>query len=142
MMTFNDGGVIAYLNGMLARMTNMAPVMAEIGANQVHAIQERIIEEKRDPDGLAWAPWRPFTRNERETKGNAAQGLLWDTGTLLHSIIAQPGANGVVIGTSVPYAHDLQEGVGMAKRPFIGWSSEGKQVAEHFAVRYIEGLSA
>lgn len=142
MMTFNDGGVIAYMNGMLARMANMAPAMAEIGANQVHSIQERIIEGKADPDGIAWAPWRPFTRDQREGKGNAAQGLLWDTGALLHSIIAQPGANGVVIGTSVPYAHDLQEGVGMTRRPFIGWSEEGKQVAEHFAVRYIEGLPA
>lgn len=141
MMTFNDNGALVQLGGLLARMTNMQPVMTEIGAREVYSIQERIIETKEDPDGHAWAAWRPFTRSQREAKGNADKGLLWDSGTLLRSIAATPSHAGVIIGTSIPYANDLQFGVGMAPRPFIGWSEEGKSVAEHSVVRYLEGVN-
>lgn len=145
MMTFNDGGVIAYMNGMLARMAAMRPVMAEIGREQRNEIQDRILHGKQGPEGEYWAAWAPFTRHEREHKGNTSQGLLWDSGKLVNSIMADASNAGVIIGTSVPYAADLQYGTSgqraMAERPFIGWSAEGKQVAEHFVVRYLEGIA-
>lgn len=143
MLTLNDNGALAYLSGILARMADMQPVMHHIGDHMVNRIQTRLIEDKTDPDGHAWSVWRPFTREQREKKGNTGQGLLWDTGTLLHSIHARTGVNSVTISTDVPYAHELQYGrTDMAARPFIGWGGEDGEVAEHQVVRYLEGINA
>lgn len=145
MLTFNIDGAIAHVDGMLARMANMQPVMGRIGADQRNEVMDRILDAKHSPDGEAWAPWSPRRLMEREEKGNPSQGLLWDTGTLVHSILARDTAIGVEIGTDVPYAYDLQHGHDgfehMPPRPFLGWSAEGKQTAEHLVVRYLEGIN-
>ena len=78
---------------------------------------------------------------QRSLKGNEAQGLLWDTGTLLHSIRHQTDARSVAIGTDVPYALELQIGrSNMVARPFVGWESSGMEHAERLMVHYIEGV--
>lgn len=141
MMTINVDQAIADLGRIVARMADMQPALAVIGQHQIYRIQTRITDEKHDPDDLPWSPWAAFTREQREKKGNVPQGLLWDTGTLLHSIRAQVDLNSVAIGTDVPYAQELQAGRGnMPARPFVGWDDNGLQFAEHFIVKYLEGV--
>jgi phage gpG-like protein len=142
MLTFNIDGAIARVDGMLARMANMQPVMAQIGDEQASRIMLRIVQTKQDPDGNAWDAWKPSTQAHREAKGNAGQGLLWDEGTLLHSVTMAANPFGVTIGESTSYAGYLQDGTpNMAARPSVGWGAEDKVLAEHQVVRYLEGIN-
>ncbi len=146
MMTFDDGGAILRLGGILARMANMQPVMAEIGIDQRSEVQDRLIHGKEGPEHEHWDAWAPMTRAERQAKGNVPQGLLWDSGALIQSILSKPSGESVEIGTDIPYAADLQFGhpapQPMSGRPFLGWSEEGQLRAEHMVVRYLEGINA
>ena len=138
MMTMNASQVIADLQLIVHRMQDMAPVLSVIGERQRDAIETRIMTGKTDPDGERWAPWRPWRAAEREAKGNASQGLLWDTGDLLHSIIDSADQDSVAIGTAVSYADELQYGRrNMAPRPFIGWGREDEKEVDRLAVTYI-----
>jgi phage gpG-like protein len=98
------------------------------------------MDEKDDPEGRAWSEWQPSTREQRTRKGTAATGLLWDDGTLLHSIKVQAGLRQVTVGTDVPYAKHLQDGTRkMAARPFLGWSDETIEYAEHLIALHVQG---
>lgn len=142
MFAFNIDGVIAHVDGMLARMANMQPVMASIGDEQASRIMLRLMQTKQDPDGNAWDAWKPSTQAHREAKGNAHQGLLWDEGTLLHSVTMAAAPHSVVIGESAAHAIYLQDGTPkMAARPSVGWGAEDKALAEHQVVRYLEGIN-
>lgn len=143
MITTNIPQVIELLREMAVRMAAPLPAFSAIGHAETAVIRTRIEEGKTTPEGQAWAPWRPWTADEREAKGNADQGLLWDTGTLLNSIRSHTEAKGVSIGTDVPYADELQGGRGgrhpMVARPFIGWDQAGIERAERTMISYLEG---
>lgn len=142
MMTFDAVGAIGYLNGLMARMHNMQPVMAEIGEHQASRILQRILQSKVDPEAHSWAAWLPSTRDERAHKGNIGQGLLWDEGTLLHSIAVQAKAHEVTIGSTAKYAEFLQDGTPrMEARPFMGWVGEDTALAEMQIVKYLGGVA-
>lgn len=141
MIESNIAEVLLVLNGMSARMADMRPVMQRIGEYQGSKILLELMEQKEDPEGHAWAAWMPSTRSEREAKGNASLGLLWDRGDLLHSIKVQPGLQSVVIGSNSKYAGFLQDGTKkMVARPFLGWSDEDIEYTGHLVAQYIEGL--
>ena len=141
MITITATQAIADLNLILARLQNPRPALDAIGAAEAENIRVRIQEGKRSPDGVPWAEWTPFTRAEREAKGNTERGLLWDSGTLLDSIRHQSGAADVVIGTDVDYADELQDGrVGMRARPFVGWDADGIRHAEMTMMHFLEGM--
>src|SRR5262245_9272653 len=121
MMTIDARQALTELAAMLSRTTNMAPVLSAIGQMQRAKIQARIRDTKIDPDGGPWAPWAPATRAYREGKGNAGQGLLWDTGNLLNNIEVNADPMKVVIGTAVEYGLFLQSGTGrMPARAYMG----------------------
>ena len=128
---------------IIARM-NIEPFLAEVGAKETAAIQKRITESKVSPEAEAWSPWRPMTSRLREAKGNAAQGLLWDTGALLNSMRFDVSLFEVAIGTDIRYAQELQEGRAgpqpMAARPFVGWSPADIAGVEFSAIAYIDGF--
>jgi len=141
MITLNADRAIADLGAILTRMAHLEPALSSIGARQVREVNARIKDTKLEPDDLPWAPWAPFTRKQREEKGNVPQGLLWDTGTLLHSIRAQTGLNSVTIGTNVPYADELQYGRrDMPPRPFLGWGASDIRGAEMLVIQHIQGV--
>ncbi len=98
------------------------------------------MQDKRSPDGGQWAPWATRTAASRGRKGNAAQGLLWDSGTLLASIQMQARDGLVSIGTDTAYAQYLQGGTGnMPAREFLGWTERDTKAAERMVLDYIEG---
>ena len=128
------------LDGMLARLADPAPLLEHIGLYEVAEARERIQRSKDDPLGYAWAPWMPSTAAQRARKGNADQGLLWDTGALLDSITASVAGNTVTIGSAVDYAGYLQDGTDrMAARPFLGWSADALAFYEHLTSEYLAG---
>ena len=120
MITTNVAEVVGLLNGMAARVKNMAPVMARIGEHQASKVLLEIMQEKHDPEGNAWAPWMPSTRASRTKKGNVGLGLLWDRGDLLASVKVHSALDRVAIGSDSPHAGYLQDGTPkMAARPFL-----------------------
>ena len=139
MIRMDARAAIAELRAILRRVQRPAPVLAAIGAAQVGRIQRRIAAGKVSPAGVPWSPWKPSTRARRERKGNAGQGLLWDTGTLLHSVRAETFVRGVRIGVEPDYAVYLQEGTGeMAARPFVGWEPADEDATERLMVHYLD----
>lgn len=112
------------------KLDNPRSMMQEIGDIIVEDIKHRIINTKTSPEDIAWAPWAPGTKKAREKKGNAALGLLYDTGTLLNSITSQVigGHNTLQVGTNVKYAGWLNEGTEkMPARPFLGISKRAQE---------------
>lgn len=105
-------------------------VMQEIGDIIAEDIRNMIAIRKTDPQDKPWSPWADSTRKARERKGNAALGLLVDSGALLRSITAQViGSHHTVqIGTNVKYAEYLNNGTEkMPARPFLGVSKRAQQ---------------
>lgn len=140
MLTFNLGPAIVGLNGILARIAHPEPALAIIGARARESVRQRIQRTKTDPDGNRWAPWADDTRAEREHKGNAGQGLLWDDGSLLDSIAALADDDSVEIGSPLDYAGYLQDGTRrMPARPYLGWTGDDLVQAADTLLHYIEG---
>jgi phage gpG-like protein len=138
-MTMDLAQALACLNRLAS--LNMSPWMAKVGQQAQQSVQHRIQQSKQDPDNAAWSPWMPRTEKYRTKKGNAAQGLLWDDGTLLNSIKFHSAPDGVSVSSEVPYAGYLQDGTErMAARPFMGWSDEDIAGVEFSAVQFIEAL--
>lgn len=111
------------------KLDNPRNLMQEIGDIITEDIKHRIVNLKTSPDGVAWAPWADSTRKARERKGNAALGLLFDSGTLLRSITSQViGSHHTLqVGTNSPYAEYIQNGTPqMPARPFMGISKRAQ----------------
>lgn len=140
MISIDAAQALAELRTIQARLQFPSTVLAVIGARSADRIRLRIEHLKTDPDDDPWIEWAPSTRDSRAHKGNLAQGLLWDEGTLLHSIRVQSDASGVSIGTDLNYAGYLQDGTNrMPARPFIGWDESDVSDAEMTMLHYLEG---
>lgn len=117
-------------------------MLREIGDIIVEDIKNRIVKTKQSPENEApWAPWAPSTAKARERKGNAALGLLFDSGNLLNSITAQivGSHNTLQIGTNVHYATYLHNGTPkMPARPFMGISKRAQQGINEAIKMYME----
>ena len=112
------------------KLDNPRNLMQEIGDIIAEDIKNMISVRKTSPSDQPWAPWADSTRKARERKGNAALGLLVDSGTLLRSITSQViGSHHTVqIGTNVHYAEYLNNGTTkMPARPFIGISKRAQE---------------
>ncbi|MGZ3307271.1 MAG: phage virion morphogenesis protein [Xanthobacteraceae bacterium] len=139
MITIDISEAMAGLAVIAARAENPQSLMETIGAQQQASVQSRIRRDKMTPWGSVWAPWMPSTQKARERKGNAAQGLLWDKGTLLQSVHFDAASQEVVIGTEVPYAEYLQDGTErMEAREFLGWNEGDFPSIEGLAVLFLE----
>ena len=114
-------------------------LMVELGDILVEDIKNNIVRRKTAPDGTPWAPWMPSTAKARARKGNAALGLLYDTGNLLRSITSSvSGHNSLTVGTNVPYATYLQNGTPkMVKRPFLGISDRARSSINEAIYNYL-----
>ena len=141
MLSADFGPLLAEFALLRARIAYPQPVLGMIGRRAAARAEYEIQTGKSDPDDHPWAPWADGTADARTKKGNVAQGLLWDAGTLLHSIRVQVGASDVVIGTEVPYGEYLQDGTHrMPARQFLGWGDEAEQEAERTMIEYLEGV--
>ena len=140
-MTIDIRQAVTVLNLILARVAAPKPFMQAVGQYEASKAIHRILELKQDPADTAWAPWKASTRASREAKGNVGQGLLWDTGELLHSFEIHAGMDEVEIGTPTEYGGYLQSGTEhMAARPFLGWDDRDFPALEAMLVAHLEGV--
>lgn len=129
MRTFSPDLLRAYtaINALEAAFlaASEGPLLEELASLLVSSVKNRIRDTKENPFGLDWEEWATGTRKIRERKGNALQGLLWDTGDLLNSIQSRISPGTVAVGSPLEYAQYLQEGtVHMPAREFLGFSAE------------------
>jgi phage gpG-like protein len=145
MLEIDFGSAMEDVDLMLARLADPSPLLEVIGQTEVAFVRARITSLKEDPAGGQWAPWSPWRAAERAAKGNASQGLLWDSGALLNSITAQVDGPVLQVGsTAGDYAKYLQEGwTSLAgndapARPFLGWDADALAFYETLTVTYLQ----
>lgn len=138
MITIDIQQAMSELSMIAARAADMGPILHTIGAMEARKSFDRIRETKVDPLESEWDPWAESTRSQRERKGNAGQGLLWDSGYLLNSFEVNADPMQVVIGTEVEYAGYLQEGTfKMPDRAFMGWNDSDLPIIEGTVAAYL-----
>lgn len=100
-VSISDGAFREYLAQLQARLGNLEPVMADIGAVLESRISGRF-ETETDPSGQPWAPWAASTRESYPDDGN---GRILDCyGDMLASLNWQADASSVRVGFGQPYA--------------------------------------
>ena len=127
MIVLDTSAIQAELLQVLRRAEDFVPVFDYVADHVMREVKNRIEHTKLSPDGAPFAAWRPFTEDVRHTKGNEAQGILWDTGELLNSFYVEiEGSFEMSLGTDVEYAIDVQEGIEgkQEARPYLGWSED------------------
>lgn len=132
--------VFAMMNSTLGRLRRPQPVMmaaAELGAKSVKA---RIKSLKTTPDGQPWANWSPITADRRSRRGNAGNGLLFDTGALYQSVDWKATGKTGEVSAGASYAQYLQEGTKrMPARPFMGWDKPTIRGVETLFEAWVNG---
>ena len=83
------------------RMNNLTPVMNSIGMEMEGRVSGRF-ESRTDPNGKAWAPWAPATREYYPQDGN--RKLLDRYGDMLLSLNHQATRDNVRIGFGKAYS--------------------------------------
>lgn len=125
---FNEGEQIAALFARLrAHLTDLSPVMHEIGGQQVVATKARFLAGQA-PDGSVWAPKSPATllaqaarKDPLDTRPLNATGALRDT--IFYQVA--PDGESVGIGSSLIYAAVQQFG---AARGAFGADRRGRPI--------------
>lgn len=112
-ISVEDRAVAAYLQQLQDRLSDLTPVMSEIGAALEGNILQRF-ETRTDPSGAAWKPWAPSTREgypfaksksaSRAKYGAGNARLLDRYGTMLQSLNHQADGHSVTIGFATDYA--------------------------------------
>jgi phage virion morphogenesis protein len=97
----NDRPVLDYLNQLLAKSSNLQPLMDAIGQAMESRVSSRF-ETRTDPLGRPWAPWARSTIKSYPEDGH---GFLLDRyGDMLHSLSHSAFAASVTIGFGQPHA--------------------------------------
>lgn len=100
-VTIQDKGVAEVLSKIAARLDDLSPAMASIGAEMESRVGARF-ETERDPFGTPWAPWAPSTVASYPAAGN--RRILDRYGDMLASLNSEADATKVRIGFGQPYA--------------------------------------
>jgi phage gpG-like protein len=110
----------------------------KVGALFLADVRRKIRLTKVGPDDVKWAPWAPSTATARAKKGNAALGLLFDSGSLYNSFVLDEEQKGFQLYSTSPYFGFLQQGTDkMPARPMLGMSkSVIEQVTKLINERY------
>lgn len=107
------------LSGLAQRMTNVNPVLDELGEISVSSIQRNFQEGGRfgsGPFGGGTSKWAPSKRSVRDTdtaRSRTGKTLI-DTGRLAASVTFSRADNTLLIGTNVVYAVVHQFGAAIA----------------------------
>lgn len=139
--TFEANSAIAVLGQLLGRVLDPVPFLDYAGVSEVKHIRERITTTKTDPEGNPWIPWTRYTASLRDAKGNASQGIMWDSGDLLFDVhFNVDGAFGVDIGSDLWYAENQQMGLGkLPIREIFGWEPDRLLELEQAFLQFLEG---
>lgn len=136
----NDEEVAAALARIAAAMTNLTPVMQDIGEVLVEGTKGRFAAGV-DPDGNPWAPQSPTTIEAYRARGDSAsfRPLIGPTRALSTTIHYLAGADRVEVGSSRIQAAVMQEG---AAKGAFGRTARGAPIPwGHIPARPFIGLS-
>jgi phage virion morphogenesis protein len=135
-LNIDDREVKDLLDRLASRMSNLTPVMKEIGEIVTESVQTNF-EEHKSPEGVAWTPLADSTKAYKEKKGRKAEDILIMSAILLKSIHPEAYNDSVEIGTDIVYAAVHQFGIGersgisthrrmpaIPARPFLGVREE------------------
>lgn len=91
-------------------LANLAPLMRRI-AQVLHSNVQQRFSLEVDPDGRSWAPHAaPTTTNK----------ILFDTGLMLSTLLAESDAHSATISIDTPYAIDHENGTSrLPRRPML-----------------------
>lgn len=99
----------------------------DIGAILESGARRRIMEDKRGPDGAAWAPWSEVYD---DTRDHGRHSLLVEDGDLHDSVQSYTTGTEVRVGSPLVYAavHQLgsEDDGGIPARPYLGISDEDR----------------
>ncbi len=98
-ITVDDRAVLATLERIERRLTNLRPVMRGI-ATELEARVEARFEAQVDPNGRAWAPLKPETLDRKKRKG----AILYDSGDMQGSLTSAAGEAWAEVGFGQAYA--------------------------------------
>jgi len=135
------GKIGVKLDRYAARVTDLTPLMDDIGAMLVASTQDRF-EKGVDPEGKTWK----VSGRVAKAQGNAQ--TLVDSGLLLSSVHHEPHPDSVEVGTNMIYAAIHQNGgqagrgraVTIPARPFLGLSTDDKTEIGHIVDDFYGGL--
>lgn len=136
--------VVGWLNA-LGQPRRFAEGLANIGGLVENQIKARIADEKRTPDGEAWAPWSETYAAGRH--GN--QSLLQASGAYLDSFAWDLTGDDLRVGSNMVQAAILNWGgtddmapgpAAIPAREHIGLSAENIQEIEDAMADWIESL--
>ena len=107
----NDAGIQATLDRVARAVTDMTPVMQDIGEEMVVSTRERFTAGT-SPDGIAWAPKSATTMAAYERRGDSidTRPLFGPSRRLSSEIAWQAGPTGVEWGSNLIYAAVMQFG--------------------------------
>lgn len=129
-LSFDDLPLERTLRRLTRVTSDLAPIMDEIGADQVAAAQLRF-ETAIDPEGDPWAALAPRTVKRRRQKNPRP---LLDRGHLRSSLTHRPGRRSVDMGSNLIYARIQQMGgrtgrggaTTIPARPYFGVSERDR----------------
>jgi phage virion morphogenesis protein len=100
-VTVNDAAFRADLAKLYGRMSDLTPVMQDIGSMIESRVSNRF-ETRTDPAGQRWSPWAPSTIESYPDDGN--HQLLDRYGDMLLSLSSEATKDTARIGFGKPYA--------------------------------------
>lgn len=140
----DEAAILATLDRVARAVTDLQPVMQDIGETMVESTRERFLTGV-SPEGQAWAPKSEATLAQYRRQGGAVdQRPLWGPSGNLHTLFAsQAGTDQVSWGTNVIYSAVMQFGAArgafgndaaghpipwgdIPARPFLGVSEEDR----------------
>lgn len=122
-LTFDTETFYKQLNHLKEKWKFDPKFYRDIGLIILEDTKTRIKTTKVDPDGKPWAPWATSTAKGRIKKGNAALGLLFDSGNLYDSFFLKTTNDGFQISSLESYAGYLHNGTSkMPPRRIVGLS--------------------
>lgn len=155
-----DDQVRAALARIAGAMTNMTPVMQDIGEVLVEGTKRRF-NDGTDPDGNPWAPKSPTTIEAYRARGDSVsfRPLIGPTRALSTTIHYVAGANQVEFGTNRIQAAVMQGGAAkgafgrtsrgapvpwgnIPARPFIGLSDTDRTNVIDIVEEWLEGVAS
>ncbi|PKP71856.1 MAG: phage virion morphogenesis protein [Alphaproteobacteria bacterium HGW-Alphaproteobacteria-4] len=155
-----DAEVSAILNRLGAAMSDLTPVMQEIGEQLVFETEQRFAQGV-SPGGAPWAPKSETTLEAYARRGDKIdfRPLFGPSGRLHSTIDYRAGSDFVEVGSGAVYAAVMQFGAGkgafgvdaaghpipwgpIPARPFIGISEIDRANIIATVTVWIEGLAA
>ena len=125
-MAWNTAEADAVFAELAARMTDMTPVMEDIGEIMIESTRQNFAESS-SADGIPWAPKSQATMDAYAARGDSvsAAPLIGPSRTLSTTIFSQPSSSSIRWGSNLIQAGVMQ--FGAAKGEF-GTASNGSPI--------------